>query len=451
MHYLSRPLIAIIGGLFYIIMKKELINILKNFGIGTEKERVEIVLARIENAVEFKGTNLWILVFAIFIASLGLNVNSTAVIIGAMLVSPLMGPIMGLGLGVGINDLELLKKAIKNHLFATIIGLLASTIYFLISPLSEAHSEILSRTQPNIYDVLIALFGGFAGIVATNSKNKGNVLTGVAIATALMPPLCTAGYGLATLNFNYFIGAFYLYFINTVFIAFATFIGVKLLNFPIKHLTNITTETRTKRIIFLMLLVAIVPSIYLGYNLIQQSRYQSKAKKFIENECKIENDYLLNRTIDAQKEIITLVYGGAKIEDEKISKIKNKLAIYGLKNTKLNINQGFLSQLSIENKLDKDTQIISLQIEHEQLQKKVDSLNLKKDFNRNIFQEVKILFPSLIEMIIQPSLSFNNTEEDSIIIVYLKFSNKIKLEERTRLENWLNKRLNSDKTKIIIE
>jgi uncharacterized hydrophobic protein (TIGR00271 family) len=207
-------------------MKKNPFDI---FSLHYEKEDFNTVITGIESGISFRGTNLWILIFAIFVASLGLNVNSTAVIIGAMLISPLMGPIMGIGLGIGINDPLLLRRAISNFAIATIVALTTSTIFFLLSPLNDAHSEILARTSPNIYDVLIALFGGFAGIIATSTRQKGNVIPGVAIATALMPPLCTAGYGLATWQMNFFLGAFYLFIINTVFIALATLLIVRLL------------------------------------------------------------------------------------------------------------------------------------------------------------------------------------------------------------------------------
>jgi len=183
-------------------------NFFDKFKLHAEKEDLQTVISNIDAGVVFRGTNLWVLIFAIFVASLGLNVNSTAVIIGAMLISPLMGPIMGIGLGMGINDVALLRKAVYNYSIATGVALATSTVFFLLSPLDDAHSEILARTSPNIYDVLIALFGGFAGILATSSRQKGNVIPGVAIATALMPPLCTAGYGIATLQFSYFIGAF---------------------------------------------------------------------------------------------------------------------------------------------------------------------------------------------------------------------------------------------------
>ena len=202
-------------------MERILSRIKNHFVIMQDMEDEQEIVKQITSGVSFRGANLWVLIFAIFIASLGLNVNSTAVIIGAMLISPLMGPIIGMGLAMGINDLNLMRRAVKNFGVATLISVLTAMVYFLITPLGEAQSELLARTSPTIYDVLIATFGGAAGILALCTKGKGNVIPGVAIATALMPPLCTAGYGLATGHFLYFLGAFYLFFINTVFISLA--------------------------------------------------------------------------------------------------------------------------------------------------------------------------------------------------------------------------------------
>ena len=193
-----------------------------------DKDNELATVDSIRKGVEFKGANLWILIFAIFMASLGLNVNSTAVIIGAMLISPLMGPIMGVGLSVGLNDFELMKRSLKSFLITTAFSVTTATIFFLLAPIAGSQSELLARTSPTIYDVFIALFGGLAGVVALSTKEKGNVIPGVAIATALMPPLCTAGYGLASGNLIYFLGAFYLYFINSVFISLATFLGMRI-------------------------------------------------------------------------------------------------------------------------------------------------------------------------------------------------------------------------------
>ena len=180
----------------------------RNFDVRQDKEDELETIDTISKGIEFKGTNLWVLIFATFIASLGLNTNSTAVIIGAMLISPLMGPIMGFGVGLGISDFDMIKRSFRNFATATIFSVITSSIYFMISPISEAQSELLARTQPTVYDVLIAFFGGLAGIIASSTKSKGNVIPGVAIATALMPPLCTAGYGIATGNLYYFFGAF---------------------------------------------------------------------------------------------------------------------------------------------------------------------------------------------------------------------------------------------------
>ena len=189
---------------------RNLRRILQLIDLDSDLDSFANIHDTIEKELVFKGTNLWILVFAILVASVGLNMNSTAVVIGAMLISPLMGPINGIGYSIATYDFPLFKQAVKNFGFAVLAGLIASTAYFAMSPISTAHSELLARTSPTIYDVLIAFFGGMAGIVAITSKKKGNVIPGVAIATALMPPLCTAGYGLATGQFTYFFGALYL-------------------------------------------------------------------------------------------------------------------------------------------------------------------------------------------------------------------------------------------------
>ena len=216
------------------------------FDIRHDKDE-EGTIENIKKAIEFKGENLWALICAIFIASVGLNTNSTAVIIGAMLISPLMGPIVGTGLAVGINDFQLLKTSLKNLLISVIASIITSTIYFSLTPLSEVQSELLARTNPTIFDVLIALFGGIAGIVANTRREKSNLLPGVAIATALMPPLCTAGYGLATGNFLFFLGAFYLFFINSVFICIATIFIVQYLHF--KEVEYVEPQRQKKSII----------------------------------------------------------------------------------------------------------------------------------------------------------------------------------------------------------
>ena len=230
------------------------------FNVLPNKNSKIDVITQITNGINFQGANLWILICAIFIASLGLNVNSTAVIIGAMLISPLMGPIIGMGLAIGIADLDLFKQSIKNYLLSTFISVVTATIYFTLSPITDAQSELLARTSPTLYDVLIALFGGAAGFLAISTKGRNNVLPGVAIATALMPPLCTAGYGLAVQNTTYFFGAFYLYFINTVFITFTTCLGVRLLRFNRKKFVNRDQMKRVNLYIVSIIIITIIPA-----------------------------------------------------------------------------------------------------------------------------------------------------------------------------------------------
>ena len=244
----------------------------------------ESAAQRIKSSIWFRGPNAWILAFAIVLASVGLNVNSTAVIIGAMLVSPLMGPIIGAGLALGTNDVDLLKSAGKNLLAMVIISLLASTLFFILSPLSLVNpTELEARTSPTIYDVLIAFFGGMAGILENSRKERGTVLSGVAIATALMPPLCTAGYGLAHLNMHFFFGALYLFVINSVFIALATYFMVKYLDFPTVSGVSEELASRRRKAISTILVIILVPSIWSAFSLIRGNNFERNVQNFVEN------------------------------------------------------------------------------------------------------------------------------------------------------------------------
>lgn len=246
-----------------------------HFNIMPDKEDEQEIISQITSGISFRGANLWVLIFAIFTASLGLNVNSTAVIIGAMLISPLMGPIIGMGLAMGINDLDLLRRAAKNFGVATLISVLTAMVYFLITPLGEAQSELLARTSPTIYDVLIATFGGAAGILALCTKGKGNVIPGVAIATALMPPLCTAGFGLATGHFFYFLGAFYLFFINTVFISLATYVGVRLMHFERKEFKTPGLAKKAQRMVMGIAIVTMIPAALMTVGIVRRSIFET--------------------------------------------------------------------------------------------------------------------------------------------------------------------------------
>jgi uncharacterized hydrophobic protein (TIGR00271 family) len=295
------------------------------FNLSEDKADEQLIVDSIERDVNFKGTNLWTLIFAILIASIGLNVNSTAVIIGAMLISPLMGPILGVGLGIGINDFDLLKRGIKNLGIAAIISIVTSSLYFSVTPLHEVSSELLARTNPSVWDVFIAFFGGLAGIVAGTRKEKSNVLPGVAIATALMPPLCTAGFGLATGKWFYFFGALYLFFINSFFICLAAFLVVKHLKFHKKEFASAEKEKRVSRYIFIIAILTILPSIYLAYRIVQRTIFEQKAKQFVQNEFHFAKTQVVthNYRLDGKKSSIELLLVGQPLSPGKIDSLRN--------------------------------------------------------------------------------------------------------------------------------
>ncbi|MDE5608642.1 MAG: DUF389 domain-containing protein [Muribaculaceae bacterium] len=299
--------------------------------------------AAIREGVSFRGINLLILIVAIFIASLGLNTNSTAVIIGAMLISPLMGPIIGIGLAVGIHDFDLIKRSFRNLMMATLFSVATSCIYFLISPVSEGHSELLARTSPTIYDVAIGFFGGAAGILAIGSRIKGNVLPGVAIATALMPPLCTVGYGLATMQPHYFVGAIYLFFINSVFIATATTVGVKLMKYKIHDFSNPRRAVRVRRIVYSIAFVTVLPAVWLTYNMLVTSNFNNNCSRFVAAECRFPATQVLSYTATrsgAAPQLTVTLVGAPLPQDSLLAALDSRLPQYHLAGTRLSVLQG---------------------------------------------------------------------------------------------------------------
>ena len=285
------------------------------FSLNADKAPEEETIASIKAGIDFRGANLWILIFAIFVASLGLNTNSAAVILGAMLISPLMGPIIGMGLGVGINDFELLKRAFRSFATASIFSVLTATFYFYITPIAEAQSELLARTSPTIYDVLIALFGGLAGIVALSSTGQrgGNVIPGVAIATALMPPLCTTGFGIATGNWLYAAGAFYLYIINSIFISLATFVGVNIMHFRKKVFVDKQREKRVKHIIITIAVLTILPATLLTFVLVRENIFETKVNSFIAHQIANDSTQVISKNVDYRRQEVRLVTIGSEI------------------------------------------------------------------------------------------------------------------------------------------
>lgn len=420
-----------------------------------EVEEYVTIQQTIEKDVVFKGTNLWILVFAIIVASVGLNMNSTAVIIGAMLISPLMGPINGIGYSIATFNFPLLKTALRNFGFAVGASLVASTAYFAMSPVSTAHSELLARTSPTIYDVLIAFFGGLAGIVAISSKQKGNVIPGVAIATALMPPLCTAGYGLATAQFDFFFGAFYLFTINTVFIALSAVIVSQLLKFPIITIVVESHKKRVNQFISVVIVITIIPSIFFGYRLVEQERFTQNTSKFIRSVGIFEGNYLLNQEIHPARKTITLIYGGSTLTDEHKKMLNEKLKDFSLEDATLGVQQGFSLKDGSSNENEKFKIEISRLANLLTLKdQKMDSLLQKAGTGHIILNEVSALYPVITACTYAESKQFSMTGKATENVALVTFSlknNGLSKRDKERIHNWLLKRLGLKNVKVYYE
>lgn len=311
------------------------------FNIKNDTDRDSTITA-VKNDISFKGHNSWILIFSIFIASIGLNVSSTAVVIGAMLISPLMGPIVGVGLSLAINDVEMLRKSLKNLLVMVVLSVLTAFIYFQISPIKGITPELEARTYPTILDVLVAIFGGLALIVAKTKKGTiASVILGVAIATALMPPLCTVGYGLAVGNPEYYLGALYLFFINAVFIALSTFVVSKLLRFPMVRYANSKRRRFIAQMASLVAIIVLIPSVILFYNLIQQQIFESGITDFVENTIKYEGTEVVKFSQDYKTKSIDIYLIGGLVPQERIARWKANLKENErLSDVNLRIHQG---------------------------------------------------------------------------------------------------------------
>ena len=438
-------------------------NVIKGyFNVLPDKEDEQETIHQISSGVVFHGANLWVLIFAIFIASLGLNVNSTAVIIGAMLISPLMGPIIGMGLAVGINDFALLKRAFKNYAVATVISVITATIYFALTPLNEAQSELLARTSPTLYDVLIALCGGAAGILAMATTGKGNVIPGVAIATALMPPLCTAGYGLAMGNLYYFFGAFYLFFINTVFICLATFLGVRMMKFERKHHDNHETLVRVRRYILAVVIVTMVPAVFMTVVIIRKSFFENNVRKFVKNELVFKGTQIISTDINKKNKVLSVVAVGKEIENKERDNAQIKMANYGLDGYTITIYQGTQSDsvLRLNNKLTDiassnkaNTQTMLEQSARiRQLETQLYSYTRYGQSVNDINSEMKVLFPSYY------GLGLSRTAEASAdsgavkeyVLAVVKVRGRQVNSETNRLQRWLGERLKADSIKVVV-
>ena len=432
----------------------------KYLGLRSDRITDEEVNANIRADASFRGARLWVLIFAIFVASLGLNVNSTAVIIGAMLISPLMGPIVGMGFAVGTSDLDLLRSSAKNFGIATLASVLTAALYFLLSPYKEAQSELLARTAPTLYDVLIAFFGGAAGIVAIAAGGKGNVVTGVAIATALMPPLCTAGYGIATGQWLFFLGAFYLFFINTVFISLATFIGVRLMGFAQHRELTPQRSRKVNRILIAVVVLTMVPATAMTLNLIHQSLFKQNLAHYADNELSWSGTQILTSHADADTKVLRVAILGREVSDAEIVTAQARLANYGLADYHLSLVQGtygdslmaLVGQLETSKSNYKQTSLQQA-LQLKELQNSLESYERLERLAAELRPELQVLYPQIEAITLARSMEqrTDTALATPIVVAIIDTHSSLRLtdEETSRLAEWLQARTAADTLRVV--
>ncbi|MCK7591881.1 DUF389 domain-containing protein [Subsaxibacter sp. CAU 1640] len=427
----------------------------------------DATLAAIKGDIPFKGATAWILICSIFVASIGLNASSTAVVIGAMLISPLMGPILGVGLSIAINDVDTLKRSLVNLAIMIVLSLLTAFLFFYLFPLSEDTSELLGRVKPDIRDVLIAFFGGLALIIARTKRGTiASVIFGVAIATALMPPLCTAGYGLAKANWPYFFGAMYLFTINTIFIALATFIVVKILGFPMLKYANSKRRRRTGQIATVIAVIVMVPALFTFVEVWRESQFENAVKSFLDNELEplphsefIRDNAVpeFSRVKDEQSILELNTFGLDQVDDNTISLLRARMKDYpALSNTKLVFNQNrsknldnlrYMSQIRYRDSLD----LLSQSEKIEFLENKVAKLSKYEALQipfEELSKEVKINYENLQNLSYSSVISSNFTKLDTTPVFTAKWNNSVAEDEinkeKDRLYRWLKQKYKLD-------
>ena len=430
------------------------------FSLEDDKAQRDDVVAVISKGVEFRGINLWVLIFATMIASLGLNVNSPAVIIGAMLISPIMGPIIGAGLALGINDFELLKKSIRNFALMMSVAMIASTLYFFISPLSSNSSELIARTTPTSYDVLIALFGGMAGMIAQSRRDRSStVIPGVAIATALIPPLCTAGFGIATGQLRFFAGALYLFSINTVFIAMASYVIVRLLNYEVKVPVDKARGRKNNFIMAAVMLIVFIPSIIIGLHMVRVSHFESKVDKYVSQVFDLQQTRVIERksrfTADNSPSQIELLLVGEPLDEAVIDLARAQMRSYGLDGTELIVRQA-----SSTDKVD----VASLQHSYtelleeknrriEEMQSQLERYRFTDIEFEEVSREAGAVVSNLGSVSLTKGISFDAAGNalDTMLLCVVMPADEQHPVESDRLTNWLRIRTKIDNVKLFVE
>ena len=430
-------------------------SFLKNLlNLHQGEEKKEKVIEDILSNISFRGSNLWVLACAILIASIGLNVNSTAVIIGAMLISPLMGPIVGAGFALATYDFELLKKTGRSLLIATVVSLIVSFIYFYISPFKDVQSELLARTSPTIYDVLIAFVGGLVGAISLTREDKGNPIPGVAIATALMPPLCTAGFGLATGNISYFLGAFYLYSINCFFIGIATFLIIKYLKYTPKNTGNEVLNKRLRVVITTLVILIVTPSLYLAYSLLEEKKFHENVAHYITAEFENSGYTIIYKKIRYNKnpKSIELAFLDKKFSDEELKTLQSNLKNFKLLNTELivrqkesEIDKEILSEINKNKSSLSSKDVMINQLKEELAQYKYNDPTFAK--------EIQVLFPNIERFYFGKLTDFSGKDNTSLttVMLYTPKKETVKGKEVTKevdtqkLQQWLAEKFGDKK------
>lgn len=429
-----------------------------------DEKNIELSIETLSRSSEMTGVNLWVLVAAIFIASLGLTVNSTAVIIGAMLISPLMGPIMGFGLGLGINDVALLKKAARSFLYAVTISIITSVLFFLISPVKGAGSELLARTSPTLYDVLIAFVGGIAGIIAGSSTlRQSNVIPGVAIATALMPPLCTVGYGLANFSLAYAAGAFYLFIINCVFICMSTYLVVRFLKYPKKNNHSTINRGAWKIAISFFIFLLIAPSIYITYRVVTKYYFEQNVESFVAKEVEDADHYVVSSKIKYvnNNPRLELMIMGNEFDSSEKANLVSRMKDYELGNCDLVLLQGDEGRKAYSNQFEKISSSLEFQkASATNLYKIADSLwtemnkiRISDSVEIRLAREIYNLDSTLNQFDLQRLFHFNPLKNgyDTVWHVRTNFKNVIPMIGTQTIDSILRKTLYPGEIKVDYE
>ena len=438
-------------------------RVLERFALGADAATQEEVNSNIQKGIMIRGSNLWVLIFAIFIASLGLNTNSTAVIIGAMLISPLMGPIIGMGYSMGVYDFNLLKESLRNFLVMVVVSLVTSAIFFTLPLITSTQSELLARTQPTTYDILIALFGGLAGMVAQTRKDRtGTVIPGVAIATALMPPLCTVGYGLATFQFRFMLGALYLFTINSIFIALASFIVTRVMNFRMIGELEPAKLKKLQRAMVSVIIIITLPSVIIAISIIQRSSFETNYQNFVEEAFKYDNTFVVESSYEynanpRKKSQIEVRLFGEPLSDDVINNIRGQMSsVYHLPKVDLVVRQsnqedGGVAITALQSNYTEMLNDKNLQIAR--LQEQLSSIRMADTLAvGGMTRELGIFVPQINDMSLSRHVSYNKdgVPTDTTYICFLSFRED-SVANLELIRNWLSNRTGTSNIKILLK